>query len=198
MNIEELEMTSPHAADRPLRADARRNREKLLAAARIAVDTDGRDIVLESVARQAGVAIGTLYNHFPTRQDLFRALFLHEAEQLRARAEALADDPAPLDALISWLQLQLDYGARGRSMGAAAVMDMRHVEGSEIERTHTEMRAAGSVLLQRAQAAGQVRQDLELIRILRLILGILLANEEAPDPAGVGPMFEIVVSGIRT
>lgn len=191
-------MTPIHAADRPLRADARRNREKLLAAARVAVDTDGRDIVLENVARQAGVAIGTLYNHFPTRQDLFRALFLHEAEQLRARAEELADDPAPLDALVSWLQLQLDYGARGRSMGAAAVMDMRHVTGSEIERTHTAMHEAGSVLLRRAQAAGQVRKDIDLTRILRLVLGILLANEDAPDPEGVRPMFDIVISGIRT
>lgn len=191
-------MSEANSLSRPLRADARRNRAKLLAAARVAVNDRGRDIVLEDVAKTAGVAIGTLYNHFPTRQDLLRAIFLQEADELRVRAEELADDPVPLRALISWLQLQLEYGARGRSMGAAAVMDMRHVNGSEIQLTHAAMHQAGSVLLQRAQAAGQIRTDIDLTRVLRLILGILLANEDAPDPDGVGPMFDIVIAGIRT
>lgn len=191
-------MNEANSINRPLRADARRNRGKLLAAARIAVDDHGRDIVLEDIAKSAGVAIGTLYNHFPTRQDLLRAIFLQEADELRVRAEQLADDPVPVQALISWLQLQLEYGARGRSMGAAAVMDMRHAKGSEIQLTHAAMHQAGSVLLQRAQAAGQIKTDIDLTRVLRLILGILLANEDAPDPDGVGPMFDIVIAGIRT
>lgn len=189
-------MTEPESRTRRRRADARRNREKLLEAARIAVDKRGRDIVLEDVAREAGVAIGTLYNNFPTRRDLFQAVFLDDAEELRLRAEELADDPAPLDALITWLRMQLAYGARGRGMGAA-VMNMRHSEGSEIQQTHAAMQEAGRVLLRRAQAAGQVRADVDLVRVLRLILGILLANEEAPDPDGVGPMFAIVIAGIR-
>jgi AcrR family transcriptional regulator len=189
-------MTHPELSSRPRRADARRNYDKLLVAARAAVDTRGRDIILDDIARQAGVAIGTLYNHFPTRQDLFQALFLNEAEELRLRAEELADSPAPLDALITWLRLQLEYGARGRSMGAA-VMNMRHADGSPVQRTHAAMHEAGTVLLRRAQATGEVRADVELHRVLRLILGILLANEDAPDPDGVEPMFDIVIAGIR-
>ncbi len=80
----------------------------------------------------------------------------------------------------------------------AAVMNMRHTDGSEVQQAHAAMQRAGSVLLAGAQAAGQVRADVELERILRLILGILLANEDAPDPDGVGPMFDIVISGIRS
>jgi AcrR family transcriptional regulator len=194
--MEGTQMTDPGSSSRPRRADARRNYDKLLTAARAAVDMHGRDIILDDVARRAGVAIGTLYNHFPTRQDLFQALFLEEAEELRLRAEELADSPAPLDALITWLRLQLDYGARGRSMGAA-VMNMRHAYGSPVQRTHAAMHEAGSVLLRRAQATGEVRADVELPRVLRLILGILLANEDAPDPGGVEPMFDIVIAGIR-
>ena len=111
-------------------------------------------------------------------------------------AEELVNDPAPVDALINWLEMMVEYGARGRSMGAA-VMSIRHIEGSDIHRVHAAMHEAGSVLLSRGQATGDVRPEVTLERVLRLILGILLANEDAPDPEGVGPMFDIVISGIR-
>ena len=181
----------------PRRADARRTRQKLLDAARILIDEHGRDLALEEVARRAGVAIGTLYNHFPTRQALFQALFTDDADELRQRAEEWHDDPDPAAALIRWLRLQLEYGARGRSMGAT-VMNMRHDEGSPIQHRHATMHSAGEALLQRAQATGHIRADVELSRILRLVLGILLANEDAPDPEGTLPMFEILIDGIRT
>lgn len=179
----------------PRRADARRNREKLLEVARVLIDARGGSVALEEVARQAGVAIGTLYNHFPTRQALFQAVFAGEAEALRQRAADWAEDPDPGEALFRWLRLQLEYGSRGRSMGAG-VMNMRHEEGSAAQRTHAGMQAAGEVLLRRAQASGQVRPDVDLARILRLILGILLANEDAPDPEGTLPMLQIVIDGI--
>lgn len=179
----------------PRRADARRNREKLLSAARPLIDEHGRDVSLEAIARHAGVAIGTLYNHFPTRQALFEAVFEREAEELRDRAEEWAHDEDPGAALFRWLQLELEYGARGRSLGAA-VMNRRHEEGSAIQLTHAAMHEAGGVLLRRAQASGQVRSDVDLARILRLVLGILLANEDAPDPEGTQPMLNILFSGI--
>src|SRR5579871_3884286 len=111
-------MHEPPQANRPMRADAQRNYASLLNTARVAVSERGADIVLEDVARSAGVAIGTLYRHFPTRQDLLEAVFLEETNNLRAHAEELASAPDPLDALIEWLRIQLDFGARGRSMGA--------------------------------------------------------------------------------
>lgn len=189
-------MSQTTATSRRRRADAQRNYDRLLLVARAAVDERGGDIVLEDIARDAGVGIGTLYRHFPTRQDLLAAVFLDEAHELRARATELANEPAALDALIGWLRLQLDYGARGRSMGAA-VMNARHMEGSEVQLAHAAMQEAGTVLLHRAQAAGEVRAGVKLIDVLRLIYGILLANEQAPDPEGVGQMFAILIAGIR-
>jgi AcrR family transcriptional regulator len=181
---------------RPRRADAQRNYERILIVARDAVSRRGADIVLEDVAREAGVGIGTLYRHFPTRQDLFEATFLDEAQELRVRAEDLADGASPLAALAEWLQLQIDFGARGRSMGAA-VMNAKHTEGSEIQLACLAMRASGAALLRRAQAAGEVRPGVELAEVLRLIHGLALANEQGPDPVLATRMFDLVIAGIR-
>jgi AcrR family transcriptional regulator len=181
----------------PRRADAQRNYEVILVAARTAVAQRGGDIVLEDIARDAGVGIGTLYRHFPTRQTLLEAAFLDEALELRQRAEDLKAAPAPLDALIDWLRLQMDFGAHGRSMGAA-VKNAKHTEGTEIQIACVDMRKAGAVLLRRAQDAGEVRADVEIVDLLRLMHGIVIANEQAPDQSRVVPMFDVVIAGIRT
>ena len=93
-------MNEPSPTNRPMRADAQRNYASLLKTARAAVSELGSDIVLEDIARSAGVAIGTLYRHFPTRQDLLEAIFLDETNELRAQAEELASAPVPFEALI--------------------------------------------------------------------------------------------------
>jgi len=153
--------------------------------------------VLEEIARNAGVGIGTLYRHFPTRQAILEAAFLDEALELRQRAEVLQSAPMPLDALIDWLRLQMDFGAHGRSMGAA-VMNAKHTEGTEIQIACVDMREAGAVLLRRAQDAGEVRLDVEIVDLLRLMHGIVIANEQTPDQSRVDPMFDVVIAGIRT
>jgi AcrR family transcriptional regulator len=183
-------------SQRPRRADAARNYERILSVARAAVAERGADIVLEDIAREAGVGIGTLYRHFPTRQALFEATFLDEAQELKRRAEDLADEPSAFDALVEWLYLQKDFGSRGRSMGAA-VMNAKHTEGSEIQLACVEMRSAGAALLRRAQDTGEVRPGVDIIDVLRLINGVVLANELAPDPQRAGPMMELVIAGIR-
>jgi AcrR family transcriptional regulator len=181
----------------PRRADAQHNYDVILAATRVAVAERGGDIVLEDIARNAGVGIGTLYRHFPTRLALLEAAFLDEALELRQRAEELNAAPAPLDALIEWLRLQMDFGAHGRSMGAA-IMNAKHTEGTEIQIACVAMRGAGEVLLRRAQEAGEVRSDVEIVDLLRFMHGIVIANEQAPDQSRVNPMFDLVIAGIRT
>jgi AcrR family transcriptional regulator len=181
----------------PRRADAQHNYDVILAATRAAVALHGGDIVLEDIARNAGVGIGTLYRHFPTRQALLEAAFLDEAIELRQRAEALQSAPSTLDALIDWLRLQMDFGARGRSMGAA-VMNAKHTEGTEIQIACVDMREAGAVLLRHAQEAGEVRPDVDIIDLIRLTHGIVIANEQAPDQSRVNPMFDVVIAGIRS
>ncbi|GHO80275.1 TetR family transcriptional regulator [Ktedonobacter sp. SOSP1-85] len=190
-------MNEPTHANRPMRADAQRNYASLLSTARVAVSERGADIVLEDVARSAGVAIGTLYRHFPTRQDLLEAVFLDETNELRVRAEELASAPVPFDALISWLRLQMDFSARGRSMGAA-IMAAKHVPGTRIHAANMAMFKAGEVLLLRAQAAEQIRTDVNIIDVIRLVYGIVLVNEHASDPDGIDRMFDLVIAGIRT
>jgi AcrR family transcriptional regulator len=194
---EEHEMNEPTPANRPMRADAQRNYASLLKTARVAVSERGADIVLEDIAKSAGVAIGTLYRHFPTRQDLLEAVFLDEANELREQAEALANAAVPLDALISWLRLQMSFAARGQSMGAA-VLAAKHVPGTRIYTANVAMHKAGEVLLLRAQAAGQIRTDVHLIDVLRLVYGIVMVNEHASDPDGANRMLDLVIAGIRT
>ncbi|WP_235932709.1 TetR/AcrR family transcriptional regulator [Dictyobacter arantiisoli] len=194
---ESYEMSEPTPANRPMRADAQRNYASLLKTARVAVSERGADIVLEDIARSAGVGIGTLYRHFPTRQDLLEAVFLDETNELRARAEELASAPVPFDALISWLRLQMDFAARGRSMGAA-IMAAKHVEGTRISAANKAMHEAGKVLLLRAQAAEQIRTDVHIRDVIRLVYGIAMVNERASDPDGANRMLDLVIAGIRT
>ena len=194
---EEREMHESTPANRPMRADAQRNYASLLNTARVAVSERGADIVLEDIAKSAGVAIGTLYRHFPTRQDLLEAVFLDETNELRAHAEALANAAVPLDALISWLRLQMDFAARGRSMGAT-VLAAKHVPGTRIYDANKAMHEAGEVLLLRAQAAEQIRTDVHILDVIRLVYGIALVNEHASDPDGANRMLDLVIAGIRT
>ncbi len=190
-------MNEPTPAPRAMRADAQRNYASLLKTARVAVAERGADISLEDIARSAGVAIGTLYRHFPTRQDLLEAVFLDEANELRVRAEELASAPVPLDALMNWLRLQMDFAARGRSMGAA-VMAAKHVPGTRIYAANRAMHKAGGVLLQHAQDAGDIRSDVRLLDVIRLVYGIVMVSQHAADSEGANRMFDLVMDGIRT
>jgi AcrR family transcriptional regulator len=190
-------MHEPTQTSRPMRADAQRNYASLLNTARVAVSERGADIVLEDIAKSAGVAIGTLYRHFPTRQDLLEAVFLDETNELRTRAEALASAPVPFDALMSWLRLQMDFAAFGRSMGAV-IMAAKQVPGTRISEANKAMHEAGAVLLQRAQAAGEIRPDVHMLDVIRLVYGIALVNERASDPDGANRMLDLVIAGMRT
>jgi AcrR family transcriptional regulator len=186
-----------NSVSRPRRADAQRNYERLVAIARAATEEHGERISLEDVAREAGVAIGTLYNHFPTRQDLLAATFIDETEELRSLALQLAEHDEPHEALRQWLRLQLDYSGRGRSLGAT-VMSWKHVEGSHMQLAFASMCAAGEQLLSCAQDAGEIRDDIDLIDVLRLVWGIeLSATHASASPERVDAMFDIVIAGLR-
>lgn len=188
---------SPRRAGRSRRADAQLNYDRLVAVARAATEERGERISLEEVAREAGVSIGTLYNHFPTRQDLLAATFIDETEELRARAVELADSAAPAEALLQWLHLHLRYSARGRGLGAL-VMSWKYVEGSDMQVAFAAMRGAGEQLFARAVAHGAVRDGIELIDLLRLVWGTeLISSQAAAPPERVDAMFGVVIAGLR-
>lgn len=189
--------TPGRPARRSRRSDAQLNYDRLVAVARTATEERGERISLEDIARQAGVAIGTLYNHFPTRQDLLAATFIDETEELRARAVELINAAVPADALREWLHLHLQYSARGRGLGAL-VMSWKYVEGSDMQVAFQAMREAGEQLFGRAVDNGDVRGGVQLIDMLRLIWGMefICAQATAP-PERVNAMFDVVIAGLR-
>jgi len=155
---------------RPQRADARRNFDALLTAARTVFATAGTDASLEEIARQAGVGIGTLYRNFPTRQDLFEAVYVEEINQLSRAASAVAALP-PWEALTTWLDRFVEYVATKR-----AIIEALNRESAMFAACRATMYEAGEPLLERAQQAGEVRADANFDDVLRLVSGLMSAT----------------------
>src|SRR4051795_7030483 len=159
-------VTAPTVAvRRPQRADARRNFDALLVAARDVFADQGTDASLEEVARRAGVGIGTLYRNFPTRQDLFESVYISEVEELCGAARALADRD-PWDAVVAWVHRFVGYVATKR-----ALLEALSHASPVFRACRAEIEVAGEPLLQRAQDAGGGRADLTNDDFLRLISG---------------------------
>ncbi|TDC71138.1 TetR/AcrR family transcriptional regulator [Actinomadura sp. GC306] len=163
-----------------MRADVRRNRARLIGAAREAFERDGADASLEGVARLAGVGIGTLYRHFPTRQDLLEALLADAYGELAARARDLALSASPGDGLLEWLREFVSAVTAFRGMAAAAVVSLRD-DRPEASRA---MREAGEALFARAQEAGDVPADAAFIDALRLAGAIAIVTEDDAEASG--------------
>jgi AcrR family transcriptional regulator len=175
---------------RPQRADARRNFEALLAAARDAFAENGTDASLEDIARRAGVGIGTLYRNFPTRDDLFKSVYVEEIDQLSLVAAQVADAP-PWEALATWLRRFVGYAATKRAIYEALNRE------SEMFRTCREkMYAAGGPLFRRAQEAGEVRADASFDDVLRMVSGLVSAGYV--DDAQRDRVLSYALDGIRT
>jgi AcrR family transcriptional regulator len=181
-----------------MRADAVRNRERLVTAA-IAVFTEhGADASLDDIARLAGVGPGTLYRHFPTRQALQEAAYLDGFHTLCARAHTLIEELPPDEALAAWMRDLAGYLATKRGLSAALMSTLD--KSSEIfVTTHKAIREAGSALLDKAVAAGTIRADINVSDILKLVNGIGLACETLPDRATQAEhLLTIVIAGLRT
>ncbi|MFI8912095.1 TetR/AcrR family transcriptional regulator [Streptomyces sp. NPDC053513] len=165
-----------------MRADARRNHERLLIEARAAFAEQGADAPLEEVARRAGVGIGTLYRHFPTRADLLNAVFQEALTELLHRSRELAEADAPCSALVEWLRALIAHAGEYRGL-AHALMSASHDRSSALARCSDPLRAAGERLLGRAQEAGQVRADVSIGDLMQLTNAIALAAEQCPEDA---------------
>jgi len=175
---------------RPKRADALRNYEALLAAARQAFATDGTDASLEDIARRANVGIGTLYRHFPTRRDLFEGVYVNEVDAL-CRAAADLDGTPPWDALVAWLRRFVEYTATKR-----AIIEELAKQSPLFKGCRAEIVAAGQPLLQRAQAAGDARTDVDFDDLLRLVGGITM--QPFSEPEQLERVLGMAIDGLRT
>jgi AcrR family transcriptional regulator len=191
---------SPSSAALPRRprADAQRNAARLVEAARDVFAEQGADAALETIARRAGVGIGTLYRHFPTRDALVEAAFLDVIELSRVRAEALLNSSAPGDALAGWLRDMMTQSSACRGLAAEAMIAMLDDRGCGRPSACEALRTVGTSLLARAQRAGTVRGDVDIDDLLRLVNAIGLATEDAPDrDAQAERMFTLMIDGIR-
>ena len=185
-----------HSSDsmqRPRRADARRNYAHLLDVARVAFAERGADASLEDIARRAGVGIGTLYRHFPTRQALLEAVFGDRVEALCAEASDLLVAPSPGDALATWLRAVVRHITLYRGL-AAALAPILDKESEPASSWHGAIHAAGAALLARAQQSGAVRPDIGVADLLKLANAIAVATEQAPESAD--RLLALVMDGL--
>jgi AcrR family transcriptional regulator len=190
-----METQSIETARRP-RADAVRNRERVLAAAKAVFSKGGADASLEAVAKRAGVGIGTLYRHFPTREALFEAVYRREVRQLSELAEQLKDETSPVEALRRWLHSDIELVATKKGMSAAlalAVHGSSELYADSLER----LAKAVGVLLDRAVAAGEIRSDISPKDLLRALVGMCYMHDQPGWQASVLRLVDIFVDGLR-
>jgi AcrR family transcriptional regulator len=189
-------MTSSSAqAGTPMRSDARRNRERLLAAATTAFSEHGADAPLEDIARRAGVGIGTLYRHFPTRLALQEGVFRNQVDAVCARGRELACAPSPGDAFFAWLHALSGYLATKRGLSRALIENLGR-DSELISSCSQMMKTTAAELLARAQEAGAVRADVSDMDVMRLVHGIAVATEHAP--ADADRLLSLMLDGLRT
>jgi AcrR family transcriptional regulator len=188
-----IDASSETLLARPKRADARRNYETVLAAAREAFAEGGESTALEEIARRAGVGIGTLYRHFPSRQALVEALYLDEVEEV-CRSAAELDEADPWEALNSWFERFIAYVATKRAL-AHELLNYMDPDASLFKTCRASLFASGEPLLQRAQEAGAVRPDVTIAEVIQMVMGI--AKIPAADPAETEHILRIALDGLR-
>jgi len=178
---------------RPKRADARRNYEKVLSAARDAFAEGGEATSLEEIARRAGVGIGTLYRHFPNRQALLEALYVNEVAELSRSAEQL-DEVDPWEALNNWFERLIGYLATKRAL-AAELTNYLDPGAPLFQACRASLFAAGEPLLKRAQDARVVRADVDLSDVLHMVIGI--SKLPTNDREQIEHITRIALDGLR-
>ena len=182
---------------RTRRADAVRNRERLLEAAKVVFSAGGPDASLEAVARRAGVGIGTLYRHFPTREALFEAVYRREVEQLADLAEQLKSAPSPAEALRLWLRSNVEFVATKKGMSQALAL-AAHSSSELVAYSYERLTRAVGALLDRAVTAGEIRDDIGPEDILRALIGMCYMHDQPGWQASVLRLLDVFIDGLRT
>jgi AcrR family transcriptional regulator len=178
------------------RADGQRNRERLMEAAKAGFSETGPDVSLDEIARRAGVGIGTLYRHFPTRDAVVEAVYRREVEQLAQGAMRLMETLPPGEALHQWMRLFVDYVATKKVVASAlgamvgGVSELYAVSGAQII-------GAMALLVERAIASGDIRADVESDDLLRALVGFTYSNTSPGWQASGLRLIDILMDGLR-
>jgi AcrR family transcriptional regulator len=178
------------------RADAVRNRERVLDAAKVVFNAGGSEASLEAVAKRAGVGIGTLYRHFPTREALFEAVYRREVQQLGDLSDQLKSDASPVDALRRWLRSNVELVATKKGMLAALAL-VAYNSSDLYADTFSRLTKAAGILLERAVAAGEIRSDISPEDLLRALIGMCYMHDQPGWQHSVMRLLDVFVDGLR-
>jgi AcrR family transcriptional regulator len=185
------------AAVRKPRADAERNRVRLLETAKAAFAEKGSAASLDEIARTAGVGAGTLYRHFPTRDALIEAVYRNETEQLVAAANRLAKTHSPMTALREWLLLFVEYMATKYGMSEA----LNSICGGTSDlyaATSAQVKQVMAKLIDGAVASGDIRLDFDPLDLLRALAGVANMSPGPDAKQAARRMVDILIAGVRT
>jgi AcrR family transcriptional regulator len=177
-----------------MRADARRSRAKLLDAATIAFAENGADAPLDDIARRAGVGIGTLYRHFPTRLDLQAAVFRSQVQSVCETADELIETATPEQAFAGWIRALAGYLVTKRGLSGSLIAGLGK-DSELMSSCWLAMGAAAERLLTHAQQAGVLRSDITTHDVLRLVHGIVVTTEQTPEDTD--RLLSIMFDGLR-
>jgi AcrR family transcriptional regulator len=187
---------TPPEPGRPVRSDARRNREKLVAVARAAFATAGGTVALEAIARETGVGIGTLYRHFPTREALVEAVYAAELDDVTASAPALLEELPPEAALRAWMDRYAAFVETKRGM--ADVLRASLASGRiATPATRRRITAAIGSILDAGARAGTLRTGVDPEDVTLMLLGVFLSTSSGQDAERVGRMLDLIIDAVR-
>ena len=178
------------------RTDALRNRERILEVAKAAFTRLGANASLEEIAKQAGVGTGTLYRHFPTRDELIEGVYRNEVEKLAAAASRFAEKMSPLEALRAWMLLLVDYIA-AKHIIAPALNTIAGGPSRLHEGSRTMIQGAIGELVKRAKRSGDLRRDLDAYDLLRALIGVSHVGPGADWPQSARRLVDILIAGSR-
>jgi AcrR family transcriptional regulator len=189
-------MKEPAEHTRKPRVDAIRNRERVLEAAKTVFSTGGPEASLEAVAKTAGVGIGTLYRHFPTREALFEAVYRREVQQLADLAQQLRGEPDPVDALRHWMRCNVEFVATKKGMLAALALEA--FKNPELYSfSFEQLTKSVGELLDRAIATGDIRDDISPDDILRALIGMCYMHDQPGWQTSVLRLVDVFIDGLR-
>lgn len=180
-----------------MRADARRNHDQLLAVARVVVAGEGAGASLRDIARRAGVGLGTVQRHFPTREALLEALLRTGFDDLTARAAELGTSGPAGDALVSWLREFIANAARYQGVITSMVAAIEDPD-SALHASCVAMRASGAELLERAQADGVARTDIDGADLYALAGALAWVGDQPALAPRADHLFEVIADAILT
>jgi AcrR family transcriptional regulator len=186
----------PQPALRKPRADAQRNRERILEIAKEAFTRSGANISLDDVAKQAGVGAGTLYRHFPTRDALLEAVYRTEVEKLAAAERKFAETMPPIEALRAWMLLFVDYIA-AKQIIAPALNTLVGGPSKVFVACGDQIKGAINALVKRAIESGDIRPDLDPLDLLRALIGVSNVASGPDWPQSARRLVHILIAGSR-